>query len=143
MKREDLRQVRSLRETGYSYSRIATVLGVPKNSVKSYCNRFGIQLGTGDSDSGADGILRCRQCGHVIERGNQSNGRKFCSNECRMRWWNAHRDRVTSKTACITICANCNKAFRSYIGEHRKYCCHACYIAHRFGKGDTHDKGTI
>lgn len=143
MKRGDFKQVQSLREAGYSYSRIAAVLGVPKNSVKSYCNRFGIHLGPRDPDSSVDGILHCKQCGLVIESGYQSTGRKFCSTECRMRWWNAHRDRATSKTARVTVCANCKKVFRSYISEHRKYCCHACYIADRFGRGDAHDKRTV
>ena len=143
MKREDLKQVRSLRDAGYSYSRIASALGVPKNSVKSYCNRFGIRSGVGDRDSDADGIVRCRQCGSVIERERQPRTKRFCSSECRMRWWNAHRDHATSKTMKTIVCANCKKTFRSYIGEQRKYCCHRCYIAHRFGRGVAHDQRTV
>lgn len=143
MKREDYKQVQSLRESGYSYARIATVLGVPKNSVKSYCNRFGIRLGSGDQSIDADDITRCKQCGLAIERGHRSATKRFCSSECRMRWWNAHRDHAASKVARITVCANCKKAFRSYAGEHRKYCCHECYIAHRFKRGVAHDKRTV
>ena len=143
MKREDFKQVQSLREAGYSYSRIATVLGVPKNSVKSYCNRFRIRPGARDQFADEDGGLRCRQCGLVIESERSSAIRRFCSNECRMRWWNAHRDHAKSKVMQMVVCANCNKAFRSYIGGHRKYCCHECYIIDRFGRGDTHDKRTV
>ena len=143
MKREDFKQVQSLREAGYSYSRIATVLGVPKNSVKSYCNRFRIRPGARDQFADEDGGLRCRQCGLVIERECSSAIRRFCSNECRMRWWNAHRDRANSKVAQPTACANCGKAFRSYVSENRKYCSHQCYISYRFEKGDAYDKRTI
>ena len=140
MKREDLKQVRSLREAGYSYSKIATILGVPKNSVKSYCNRFGIRLITESSVSDADGVLRCRQCGRQIDHERRTAVKQFCSNECRMRWWNAHRYHTTSKAVGVTYCASCKKAFRSYIGQHRKYCCHKCYVIDRFGKGCAHDK---
>ena len=143
MKREDLKQVRSLREAGYSYSGIATVLGVPKNTVKSYCNRFGIRLGIEDSVSEADGALHCRQCGKEIDLARRTAVKRFCSRECRMRWWNAHRDHTTSKAVGVTICANCKKAFRSYIGDHRKYCCHECYIIDRFGGVSAHDKRTV
>ena len=101
MKREDFKQVQTLRESGYSYSEIATVLGVPKNSIKSYCNRFGIRLGSGAPPDDVDGALRCRQCGLVIEKKRSAAIKRFCSSECRMRWWNAHRDHATSKTARI------------------------------------------
>lgn len=143
MKREDFKHVQSLREAGYSYSKIASVLGVPKNSVKSYCNRFDIRLGSGEQVTSVDGAVCCRQCGSVIESRRQSGTKRFCSSECRMRWWNAHRDHAMSKVMRITVCANCGKVFRSYIGEHRKYCCHSCYIAHRFGKGVAHDQRTV
>lgn len=143
MKREDYQQVQSLREAGYSYSRIATALGVPKNSVKSYCNRFGIRLGLEEPLKNADGILHCRQCGGVIPCDKLPTRKRFCCNECRMRWWNAHRDRANSKVAQPTACANCGKAFRSYVSENRKYCSHQCYISYRFEKGDAHDKRTI
>ena len=143
MKREDFKQVQSLREAGYSYSKIATMLGFPKNSVKSYCSRFGIRPGSGVLPVDADGAVCCRQCGLVIESERSSAIKRFCTKECRMRWWNAHRDHAKSKTMKMMLCANCNKAFRSYIGGHRKYCCHECYIIHRFGRGSAHDKRTV
>ena len=143
MKREDFKQVQELREAGYSYSRIAVVLGVPKNSVKSYCSRFGIRPGSRDQFADEDGALRCRQCGCEIDREHSSDTKRFCSSECRMRWWNAHRDHATSKVMQMVVCANCNKPFRSYACEHRKYCCHECYITDRFGRGDAHDKRTV
>lgn len=143
MKREDFKQVQALRDAGYSYSEIATILGVPKNSVKSYCSRFSIRPGSRDQLADEDGALRCRKCGLAIERGYRFATKRFCSPDCRMRWWNAHRDHAKSKTMQMMVCNNCNKAFRCYAGEHRKYCCHACYIAHRFGKGIAHDKRSV
>lgn len=32
-----------------------------------------------------------------------------------------------------TLCKNCGKEFASAKTAHRKYCCHKCYIADRFG----------
>jgi hypothetical protein len=34
-------------------------------------------------------------------------------------------------------CASCGRMFEDYTRNHRKYCCHACYIQDRFGKKES------
>jgi endogenous inhibitor of DNA gyrase (YacG/DUF329 family) len=68
----------------------------------------------------------------------QNSGRKekkFCSDKCRMTWWNRHLDKVKRKAVYEYICPHCGKPFTVYGNSHRKYCSHECYVADRFGGG--------
>jgi hypothetical protein len=71
--------------------------------------------------------------------------KKFCSDECRVKWWNAHQNQVSRKAVYEFTCAYCGKSFTVYGNNHRKYCSHDCYIKDRFGdtRGNTtlHRKG--
>ena len=57
----------------------------------------------------------------------------FCSDACRVAWWNCHKDLVTRKAVYMIPCAGCGKVFKSYGNRNRKYCSHGCYINARFG----------
>ena len=66
----------------------------------------------------------------------QTPGRKrkrFCSDACRNAWWNAHLSLVKRKAVRTVVCAGCGQPFEAYGRTPRKYCSHACYVAHRFG----------
>ena len=62
--------------------------------------------------------------------------RKFCSVQCREKWWNENRDKGNKPTGETLRCIHCGKAFSAYEREHRKYCSHTCYVAERFQGGD-------
>ena len=64
---------------------------------------------------------------------------KFCSEACRIHWWNTHPDAVDKKAFYDFTCACCGKPFRAYGNSQRKYCCHAYYIQARFQGGDGRD----
>ena len=59
--------------------------------------------------------------------------KKFCSDACRMSWWNKNLDKVNRKAVYEFICPHCQQPFTAYGNAGRKYCSHACYIADRFG----------
>ena len=40
---------------------------------------------------------------------------------------------VKRKAIYEYTCPTCGSAFTAYGNSHRKYCCHECYIADRFG----------
>ena len=42
-------------------------------------------------------------------------------------------DMVKRKAIYEYTCTTCGSAFTAYGNIHRKYCCHECYIADRFG----------
>ena len=133
-------QVRTLRSNGESYAAITRITHLSINSVKSFCQRNravnDVHVGTTMiSESHPIEPGKCEYCGRNV---NQIEGRKkkrFCSDKCRNKWWNAHLDLVDRKNAKTVVCANCKKRFPVYGNVQRKYCCHACYITDRFGGG--------
>ena len=46
--------------------------------------------------------------------------KKFCSDRCRLKWWNAHMGRLNKKTIYTYICLNCGSEFKVYGNQHRK-----------------------
>ena len=125
-----------MREGGATYAAIASYLSLSQNTIKSFCQRNGIQPLPKQADSAE--LRFCAQCGQPIVQPENRKPKRFCSDKCRSQWWNRHRQELTKKTAIITTCAHCGNRFESYPPEHRKYCCHACYIKARFG-GVSHD----
>ncbi len=121
------RQIHLLRKEGYGYSRIASELGVSQNTVKSYCRRNRL---TEDEKKAAINTT-CLQCGAPVEQNEKRKQKKFCSDKCRMAWWNSHRSEVSHTSTFV--CANCQTEFKAY--GVRKYCSHSCYINARFGGG--------
>jgi len=84
-------------------------------------------------------LYLCPQCGALLT---QTPGRKrvkFCSDNCRTAWWNAHPEKVNRKAVYHFTCAHCGKPFTAYGNTQRKYCSHACYIADRYKGGDGHE----
>lgn len=119
-------KIRQLRGDGFSYSRIAATLGISENTVKSYCRRnnlSGVSIGSAIQ---ADGVL-CHQCGSPLTHTAGAKQKRFCSDKCRMAWWNAHPEVVSRKAIYSFTCAHCGTAFESYGNKKRKYCSRACY----------------
>ena len=111
--------VLTLRSKGMSFSKIAETVGLSVNTIKSFCSRHKGQF--------------CLCCGEPITQPPRVRQKKFCSDKCRMKWWNAHIKDVNRKAMYDFICSNCGKPFQAYGNNHRKYCCHRCYILARFG----------
>ena len=112
-----------LRGRGASYGQIADQLGISRNTVKSVCRRA--NAATPDAPATA-----CEQCGQAFD--DVVAGRRFCSARCRSRWWHTHPERLTRNAIYTFTCPACGKTFSAYGNKHRTYCCHACYIRHRF-----------
>ena len=123
---EQKRQIAKLRMEGLGCKAIAEKVGLSINSVKSYCKQHGLEAGK------IDGSV-CENCGTPIHQVPGRKRKRFCCDKCRMEWWNSHLELVQHKTDHDYVCAHCGKEFHIYGGRPRKYCSHACYIAHRFG----------
>lgn len=122
-----------LRTNGESYNRIANALGLSVNTVKSYCRRNNISCNAPivTPITYIDQAF-CRQCGNVLPQTPHKKTLKFCSDECRVKWWNAHPDKVNKKAIYSFTCVHCEKSFTAYGNSSRKYCSHECYISDRF-----------
>ena len=120
---EQKRKIDDLRQQGFGYMKIGQMMGISDNTVRSYCRRSRLP----------SNVVLCLQCGKPVKRHPGRKPRKFCSDACRTAWWNSHLNQVDRKAVYQFICANCGREFSTYGNAHRKYCSHACYIAHRFG----------
>ena len=127
------KQITGMRLRGASHAVIADALGLSRNTVKSFCLRNlrpePLEVQAAPALTGT-----CTQCstGFVLCPGHRQ--RRFCSDRCRMTWWNAHRDLLRSKAKVELTCTCCGEHFMGYERQQRKFCSHACYIAHRYKK---------
>ena len=127
-------RISQMRLHGESYATIGDALGLSRNTVKSFCLRNlrpePLEVQAAPALTGT-----CAQCGSSFTICPGHRQRRFCSDHCRMTWWNAHRDLLKSNAKVEHTCACCGKQFMGYTRQQRKYCSHACYIADRYWKG--------
>lgn len=126
-------QIGNLREAGLGYKKIAEQMGLSENTVKTYCRRHG--LGGKMAEQGTVDMDVCLCCGVAVKQNPGRKKKKFCSDKCRNKWWNANLDKVNRKAVYEYECPHCKKPFTAYGNANRKYCSHECYIADRFGGG--------
>ena len=117
------------RAQGMGYTAIAGALGLPKNTVKSFCQRNGLGKDTTVFAKPIPDHI-CRQCGKPLEQSVHRKIRRFCSDACRLAWWHTHRDH--SRNAKRRVCPTCQKEFTT--DRRQTYCSHTCYIRMRFGR---------
>lgn len=128
----------AMRRAGHSYTEIALELGIPKNTVKTYCHRNHIGISNDLPGNGKVSLPRekhCLNCGSTVIQNPGRKEKKFCSDLCRVRWWNTHAAMTSRKAVYSFVCPACGNSFTAYGNPHRKYCSHECYIADRFGGG--------
>lgn len=70
-------EIDALRRAGYTPTMIAEKLGISVNTVKSHIRRHPM------TDK-----PRCLFCGAVVRQNEGRKQKKFCSNKCRMGYWN-------------------------------------------------------
>jgi len=124
-----------MRGKGYSYAGIAAALGISENTVKSYCRRN--NLGAGHiAEQASVTAGTCENCGRQLKHVPKAKKKCFCSDKCRMVWWNSHPEAVNRKAYYQFRCAACGTPFESYGNAHRKYCSRACFgVARRASDG--------
>ncbi len=129
------KQIAEYREQGMSYTEISKVMDLSLNSIKTYCKRNGLGGMRAYSRDGSSVVTTCESCGKSVTQNPGRKSKRFCSDQCRNKWWNAHMDLVKKKANYECTCTRCGKAFISYGNKDRKYCSHSCYVEDRFGGG--------
>ncbi|MCD8237781.1 MAG: RNA polymerase subunit sigma-70 [Clostridiales bacterium] len=145
MTKEQQNQIHQLRSQGCGYKAIAKALSLPLSTVQSFCRRNNLtgshfenpqsnisKENAPDKTAQPVGIY-CKQCGNKLPDSEGHKTRIFCSDECRMKWWNSHQEQVARKAVYTFTCAHCGQKFTAYGNKNRKYCSHNCYIQDRFG----------
>lgn len=129
MNLEQKKRVSQMRHQGMSYIQIAVDLGVSENTIKSYCRRN--NLGTVKGRK-IEIPTNCKQCAKPLLQGRKGHHSKFCSEECRRKWWKDNTHQMIRKAWYTINCTGCGKVFESYGNKSRKYCSHSCYIYNGF-----------
>ena len=99
-------------------AKIAEQVGISRNTIKSYLQR----------KKAAD---VCLNCGAVLKHFPHHKKKKFCSDKCRMHYWNTHPQEMALKKAIIIKCEHCGKDVLSYRKKARRYCSRACAVEGR------------
>ena len=144
MTKKEKTDILRLREDGYTMPQIAAELCISLNTVKSFLYRKS-QPAAEDGLAAepttplpmpplpSDRVVRpCLYCGTDVRQLPHHKTKKFCSDECRIKWWNENRGQSQGGSISEKTCPSCGETFRAY--GNRKYCSHACYISARFGK---------
>ena len=121
MRLQQMNEINNLRLKGYGSTKIAALLGISPNTVKSHIRRH----------PELDGALFCLECGKPVPQDPKRKEKKFCCDKCRNTWWNHHQDRVNKKAYYSIVCQRCGKEFQSYGNRNRKDCSRDCYNAVR------------
>ncbi len=111
-------QVSRLSEEGFGYKKIAAMLSISPDTVKSYCRRQGIRKATPVADAQPVVTTTCKCCGLPIIQKPKMKPRVFCSDGCRRAFFNANRQGGSH------VCPHCGREFKAY-GK-RTYCSHSC-----------------
>lgn len=128
-------KIKCMREEGKSYQAIASFLGISKSTVQSYCRRNKIKVKNHLNGSQESMYVNCLNCGKELKQISKQKPKKFCSDQCRYKWWSL-------KNSEKKICDYCKKPFMSST-KNRKYCSHECYINNRFKVGEKRDKRAV
>ena len=110
-------QIKKLALKGLGYKKIANILDISPDTVKSHLRRH----------PPTETASECLQCGKPIEQKPNRKEKKYCSDKCRMAFWNSHQDEVNKQAYYTLVCKHCGKEFVSYGNKNRKYCNRACY----------------
>lgn len=129
-------QIINMRADGIGYRAIAKELDISENTIKSFCRRNNLAKAESVAVSATPSEkVICKNCGKAVPQNDKRKKKQFCSDKCRMAWWNSHREEVHHKNITTKVCPGCNRKFQVYGNADRKYCSHACYITDRFGGG--------
>lgn len=134
---EDKIMIGSLLRKGAGYKKISKQLSLNVNTVKSYCRRHADEIKASGlaAVTGPSGIVFCKNCGIEVKQNPKRKVEIFCSDECRMKWWNTHQEDINRRSTAIYKfnCQCCGKEFAAYGHRGRKYCSHECYVEARYG----------
>lgn len=127
---DDKKIISMYTQQGYGYKKISQLTGLNENALKSLLRRHR-----------ADPFYYppkncCLRCGEPLVQTPHKREKKFCSDKCRMKWWNEHRIAINKKAVYTFTCPQCGKEFESYGNKSRKYCSRDCYAEARRKKAD-------
>ena len=160
MTKEEKAKIDLLHSQGAGYKKIAMTTGIPEGTIKSYFRRTKCQPVSPEAEpfvvpvenkpvearrvepvkvqsdrATAYAVKPCQNCGIPVAQTPGRREKKFCSDTCRMQWWNKNKFDSPRRSLREFVCAACGEPFFAYENSERKYCSHSCYISGRFHGG--------
>ncbi len=114
MTEQEKRKIIELKEKGASFGFIAKELNLPRSTISTFYSSY---LYNKDS---------CKQCGGPIKR-KINRVSLFCCDQCRGKWWNAHKEKMNHKKVYTFVCQNCGVTFTRIQNKNYKYCSRECF----------------
>ena len=118
MNDKERNKVIKLRNQGVLPTEISIITGIKVETIKSYFKRHKNLLPKNTT---------CRYCGNTITSTHGKKDKKFCSDKCRMAYWNSHPELINRQAYYKLTCEYCGKEFLSYGNKRRKFCSRECY----------------
>ena len=103
------------RREGLGYKKIAVLLNLPANTIKTYIRRHPLET--------VDRV--CLQCGRHLSQKPRTREMKFCSDLCRANWWRSHQHLI-KRTMAERVCLQCGKPYQTHKKD-QQFCSRACY----------------
>ena len=120
MTKENIEIIGFYQRKGFGYKKISQLTGLSADAIKYYCRK----------NPASDLASICLGCGAEIQQTPHHRKRVFCSDYCRMKWWNRHPDLVNRKLHKYT-CQQCGNEYLTHRAT-QKYCSRKClYDARR------------
>lgn len=114
-------RISEMLRSGKSPAEISDKLGISYNTVKSFLRR----------NKPAVEKPVCPNCGEPLVFTPHKKKKKFCSDKCRMHYWNTHPQEMNLTNATTIQCEVCGKDVLSYRKKPRRFCSRACAVKGR------------
>lgn len=119
MTAKQINEIESLRAQGFGYKKIASEMGIPENTIKSFFRRITrsttkqerVTSRTTPYQDNPQSNGGCLYCGKPVVQAKGRKEKKFCSDQCRAHWWNRNKTRVPGKNRISGICPTCGNEF--------------------------------
>lgn len=121
MTQQEKYRIWELRQNGLGYKKIAKILNLNEDTVKSHIRR---------TSKKEPPKPVCEECGKVLIQMPKTKPRRFCSDRCKTQWWSKHPN-AGNRSGFSFICEYCGKEFKSYASKTRRYCSTHCYAQAR------------
>lgn len=118
-------EILRLQLQGYGYRRIANMLSMSPNTVKSYVKNHSVV------DYIKEGLPFCLCCGKDLVHLPKKRKKKFCSIECKRKWWNTNKAKTNN--VITSQCNQCGKEYQHYKSKQKKFCSRKCYYESKKG----------
>lgn len=122
--------IRELRTRGLGMQAIADIMKMGRDNVRYFLRKEGL-----GGARGGDVVGRfCLECGRPVKRVDGKRLKRFCTDRCRIRWWNRRRRSRRSSSMEELVCPVCGQMFWAYGSSHRRFCSCECYRQWRIGR---------